>query len=876
MVVRLNMSHDALPSPHSPKLKQRWVAISGLIVLTLALWALHREFSAQGYAQLQSALHALPIRDLALSLLLAFGSYACLIAFDIVGIRRSGHRVGLARLLPTALLAHALSHTTGFGPITGGAVRARGYAPAGMGLGDIAGVVALVSGGFALGVWGLLAAALLLEPDAAARLLGLNPEHLRWLGVALAVLWMLMPILAGRAGRSFSLRGHTWALPSGRTVAAIAALSVLELGFASASLYVLLAPAHVGFFGFLGLYTIALVGGTVSTVPGGVGVFEWALIRLLPDTASATVFAAALAYRLTYYLLPLAIAGLWVGALSLRAPTARAGRATRQSWLVLRPWLPSLLALFAFACGILLVADGTLPLPRRAPATGSLAVVESSHLLASLGGVALLLIGQGLQKRSRAAWGLALAVCLIAPPFAWLRGSGPLLSLLLLALAAALWAARHEFYRIGALLDDAWSWPWLRNLGLAMIALVWLLLFAHRHVEYRSELWWQFALSADAPRALRAMLLVCLVTLAFGLARLLHSARRNLPTPDIAELDALGPLLAQATDTKADLALLGDKALRFDPAHKSFAMVQRYGGSLIALGDPVGPSESRKKLIWQLREEADRLGLRPVFYQIGTAHWQDYLDVGLTLVKIGEEAIVPLTDFSLEGSARAELRQALKRGERSGLRFRIAAPGEIATLIPTLRAISDDWLASKSSAEKSFSVGYFEPSYLQRFPMALIETDAGVVAFANLLRAPAGGELSIDLMRYASDAPKGTMDFLFVSLMRWAREQGYTRFNLGMAPLTGLSTGRLAGRWNRFANLIAKHGEHFYGFVGLRRFKQKFAPDWQPRYLAAPGGSQLLAALLDITRLIAAGPPEAALQTTAEPSTAESREHRFE
>lgn len=150
------MSSSASPAPHPPtRQRQRWIALSGLAILALALWALHREFSAQGYDQLQAALRALPVHDVVLSLLLAVCSYACLIGFDALGIRRSGHRVGLARLLPTALLAHALSHTTGFGPITGGAVRARGYASAGMGLGDIAGVVALVSGGFALGVWGL-------------------------------------------------------------------------------------------------------------------------------------------------------------------------------------------------------------------------------------------------------------------------------------------------------------------------------------------------------------------------------------------------------------------------------------------------------------------------------------------------------------------------------------------------------------------------------------------------------------------------------------------------------------------------------------------------------------------------------------------------
>jgi phosphatidylglycerol lysyltransferase len=109
-------------------------------------------------------------------------------------------------------------------------------------------------------------------------------------------------------------------------------------------------------------------------------------------------------------------------------------------------------------------------------------------------------------------------------------------------------------------------------------------------------------------------------------------------------------------------------------------------------------------------------------------------------------------------------------------------------------------------------------------------------------------------MRHADDAPKGTMDYLFVALFQWGAENGYTRFSLGMAPLSGLAQHRLAGRWNRFANLVARHGERFYGFSGLRRFKAKFAPTWRPRYLVAPGGMHLPAALLDVTRLISLDP----------------------
>jgi phosphatidylglycerol lysyltransferase len=114
--------------------------------------------------------------------------------------------------------------------------------------------------------------------------------------------------------------------------------------------------------------------------------------------------------------------------------------------------------------------------------------------------------------------------------------------------------------------------------------------------------------------------------------------------------------------------------------------------------------------------------------------------------------------------------------------------------------------------------------------------------------------LSVDLMRHVADAPKGTMDFLFIELFLWGQAHGHARFSLGMAPLSGLAEHRLAGRWNRIANLIARHGERFYGFSGLRRFKSKFDPIWRPRYLAAPGGMHLPAALLDVTRLISMDP----------------------
>lgn len=833
--------------------------VASLAILALALHALAGEFSEQGYRSIKHAFAQIGPGRIALAFALSLASYACLVGFDAIGLRRNASKVKPLRLIVTAFLANAVGHTLGFTALTGGAVRLRGYGAAGLSLADIGQVVLMSTLGFVFGAWVLLACALMFEPMPATLLLPLGENAIRAIGAAIAIAFAGLLFAVGREGRTLRLRGHALWLPDRRTVLSVTALSVVELALAGGALYVLLAPdippeSGTNFIGFVGLYLVAVLAGLVSSVPAGIGVFEWSLLKLLPGVAPASLLAAALAYRIAYYAAPLVLATAlgFVGA--ARGPVARRAGALRTAWLAIRPWLPHVIALAAFVLGAALIIDGTLPKPRHRLVAAPLSLIETSQLLASLGGVGLLLIGQGLQRRSHAAWALALGVCVLLPLPSWLRGGHWLLALAPPLVAVALWAARREFYRQGALLDEAWSWRWLRNLGLVLIAAVWLMFFAYSHVEYRNELWWEFLVTGNAPRALRAMLLVSVTVIAFGLARLMHAARAPLPAADETQLADIRPILAAADDSQAHLALTGDKALLVDPDQRGFVMMQRYGGSLISMGDPVGPPEVARALIWRFREEADRLGVRPVFYQVSEHYWQTYLDLGLTLVKLGEEALVPLTDFSLQGPTRADLRQAWNRGKRSGLSFRIVPSEQVEAILPALEEVSDQWLEHKSGDEKGFSLGSFDPDYLKRLPVALIEHEGRIVAFANLWTATNGRELSVDLMRHAVDAPKGSMDFMFAELLTWGREQGYERFCLGMAPLSGLAQHRLAGRWNRFANLIARHGERFYGFVGLRRFKAKFDPVWRARYLAAPGGMHLPSALLDVTRLISLDP----------------------
>ena len=108
-------------------------------------------------------------------------------------------------------------------------------------------------------------------------------------------------------------------------------------------------------------------------------------------------------------------------------------------------------------------------------------------------------------------------------------------------------------------------------------------------------------------------------------------------------------------------------------------------------------------------------------------------------------------------------------------------------------------------------------------------------------------------MRHLPEAPNGIMDYLFLHLMLWGKNEGYRWFNLGMAPFSGMEARALAPLWNRLGAFLFRHGEHFYNFQGLRQYKQKFDPEWEPRYLVSPGGRALPVILTNIAALISGG-----------------------
>jgi phosphatidylglycerol lysyltransferase len=749
--------------------------------------------------------------------------------------------------------SYTISHNLGLALLTGGSARYRIYSAAGLAPGDIARVIATAGLSFWFGV--AVATAMALATHSGALALGGWQIDSGWThGLGIVALAGLAALVwgGGRAG-GVRLLGWSLPLPGAGQAAAQAGVAVLDLIAACAALLILIPGASASMLpGFFLAYALAIVTALLTHVPGGLGVFEAVVMAVLPSVPRGELLAALIAYRLIYYWLPLLAAAAMLAlheGWRWRHPIQRT---MTEIQAVLAEVTPALLAVLAFAGGLVLLVSGALPaLPERLHALRAvlpLPFVEASQIAASLAGTGLLLLAPGLYRRLDGAFHLTRILLVAGIAFSLFKGfdyeEAIALSLILLLLQ---WT-RGSFYRLTALTADLLTPGWLAAVALALGLSVWIGMLAYRHVDYDDQLWWSFHWHGDASRFLRASLAAAVVLVAAILSRLLSAARPAATADEIAPPSRA--LLASADRADAFLALTGDKRFLYG-AEGAFLMYQVQGRSWIVLGDPIGPQAAWPDLVWRLRERAHRAQGRLLFHQISPAMIPFAVDLGLTLVKYGEEAHVDLPGFSLDAKAGKSLRHAERRAAREGATFEIVPASEVPALLPVLKQVSDAWLADKGGAEKAFSVGRFDPDYLSNFDCALVRAGGHVVAFANILATDGRQELSIDLMRHLPVMPYGTMDFLFVHLMLWGRAQGFQTFNLGLAPLSGLPDRRLAPIWARVGGFLYRHGHALYGFEGLRAYKAKFSPRWEPRYIAGPGGLELLRACIDLQRLIA-------------------------
>lgn len=837
------------------------VAAIGVILLVAV--ALHAMLAQLHLRDVRHAFHAISAERVSAAVLFTAISYWMLSYYDVLALKVIGKPLPYRRAALASFTNYTLSHNLGFGLLTGGTARYRVYSAAGLSGVDIMRVIAIASVTFWTGVLLVAAVAMMLQPQMLTLgrfSISLDGERLAGLCLFAAIVAALVLVARGRLPAR--LRGEGWPRPTGRQISALIAVAVSDLAAATAALLVLLPQMSWDMFGhfYLG-YALAIVVALVTNVPGGLGVFEAVIIATVPHGDRAELVAALLVYRLVYYLLPLLVAAavvVWMEHRRLHAPVSRALGITRA---ISGEIAPPLLGALAFGGGIVLLASGSLPAkPWRLDILQDflpLPFVEASHIGASLAGAGLLLLAPGLFRRLDGACLLTRMLLVAGAVFSLLKGFDFEEAIVLLLIAGLLQLSSHAFYRRTVLTTAIWTPQWLAAISTVVLLTSWIGFFAFKRVDYENALWWQFGWHGDASRFLRASFAVALLFVALAYRHLVSGAGHRA-IPDSPKSFDPAMIVAGASRTDALLAVTGDKRFLASEDGDAFLMYQVQGHSWIVMGDPVGPEDRWPDLLWRMREMVDVVQGRLLFYQITPQMLPHAVDLGMQIVKYGEEAHVDLGSFKIEGSAMRSLRHGVRRAEREGARFELVRAADVPALLPELRAVSEAWLKAKGGHEKLFSVGRFDPAYLARFDCALIRSGDRLVAFANVWATADKEELSVDLMRHAENLPYGSMDLLFARLMEWGKAEGYSRFNLGIAPLSGLEARRLASFWAKAGALLYRHGDAFYGFEGLRGYKEKFGPAWIPRYVGAPHGLGLVRALVDLQMLIGGGPGSAA------------------
>ncbi|MEO7134253.1 MAG: bifunctional lysylphosphatidylglycerol flippase/synthetase MprF [Vicinamibacterales bacterium] len=838
------------------RLRQALPAAIGLGLFLAALEVLRHELSVSSWAAVRASLAATPGSRIAAAIGLTVLNYLVLTGYDFLAFASIGRRLSAWRIAMASLLAYAIANNVGFAMLSGASVRYRFYTRWGVGAEELSRIIVSYSITFWLGLFALGGVSLALGPIPRA-------DAIPGAVLAAPFGWLLFSASLGfivlTAVRKTPLR--VWrlevALPS-PTLAAAQWLTSCADWIIAALVLVVLLPPGVPLFAAIGAFLAAQLIGLVSHVPGGAGVFEGLIVLLLkPYAGSAELVAPLVMYRSVYYLLPLGIAliGLLLDAGIERRAHAR--RAAITVTRIVEQLTPRILSALTFLTGVLLLFSGATPaaegrlqwLNQFIP----LGVVETSHFAGSLAGAVLLILSQGLARRLDAAYHLTTSAIVVGIGASLLKGADVEEAIVLSVLLVLLRLARPAFDRRASIFETRFSTSWIAAVTAAIAASLWLGLFAFKHVDYSHELWWQFELSGEAPRFLRATIGAAVAVLLVALAKLIGPAAHEVDAPTDRDLENAAAAIACQGSTTPQLVFLRDKGLIFDDDRKGFVMYGVQGRTWVGMGDPVCAPDRVPLLIRSFLERCDDFGGTPVFYEVRRDNLHHYADFGLTFVKLGEEARVDLAQFTLSGGSASRYRQALRRIEKEHATVRIIAPGQSAAIMPALRKVSGKWLGKRRS-EKGFSLGFFDETYLARYPIAVVERDGQVLAFANVWSTARREELSVDLMRYDEEiAPKGVMESLFVHLMVWGKEQGYRWFSLGMAPMSGFEESPVAPLWTKFGAFLYQHGESVYNFQGLRLFKDKFDPVWEPHYLAYPGGLSLPRVLADVTALIAGG-----------------------
>jgi phosphatidylglycerol lysyltransferase len=841
-----------MPNLFGSKLLSQIGTLLSMTIVCVALWLMFDMLHSFSLSDIIRNLEKLSPSWVLLGFVITTASYLTVTGYDVVALRHIKRKVPYPRAALSAFLASTFGNNIGFSILTGTSIRYRIYTGSGLSALDIAGVSSMCALTTVLGMSCLFSLSMVLQIGNHPTTIGPLPAVVMQ-AAGILILLLISSYVILSAYNPLTLKSTTWSLkmPSAGTTLAQILLATTNLSLVATLLYVLLPTAtDVSYTEFLGVFSLAIIAGSASNIPGGIGVFETVVLVGLPEISPPALLGSILLFRCIYYLTPLAVAAMLLTYHETQRQKHHIEELQESVLDVLDEIGPQIMTLIVMLAGAMLLFSGSIPvgfdrdlLPLKIP----LFLVELAHLSGAAVGVGLLISARGISRRLGSAFRLAYKLLLVGILTSLLKGFGYREAILLGLILGLLWYTRSEFHRKSAVLEAGIPFKWAYLLSIVLAITVWLGLFSFKDIPYSDSLWWSFSYDNDFSRFLRSLLLI--VGTCTIVAHLNGSKPSPLPgPPESVVLSRIRKILDRGSGLMANLVLLGDKRILFSPTGNAFIMYQIQNKSWVVLGDPVGPEEEHRELIWAFYELCSRYGAWPVFYMVNENQLAFFNKLDFSIEKMGNEAIMPLQDFSLDSVIRTELLVVRKRAISLGASVEIMEGQALDHLIPELKSVSDNWLEAGKIDEMGFSRGFFDHYYIRNFPCAIVRIDGQIVAFAVIWTTAAHDEMGLDLMRFHVEAPTLITDYLIIETMLWGKKTGFRRCNLGIAPLPGFKNYPLPPLWYRVSVLMYHSGQTSTRESEAQEMQNRLT--WKPRYILWPATVEMPRIIQNINRLI--------------------------
>lgn len=798
---------------------------------------------------LRNELNQLSFISLVLLILITVSAVLPMLFYDVILVRSLGGEVPRRMLLEQSFIANSFSNMIGFGGLVGAMLRTYFFNKLERDKRRLVSLIATISLYYLTGI-SLLSWIVILCYRG-------NPlfQDTRWLYFAVLGIGLYFPLLF--IIHIFKTNRDQKPLISGEETIKLVVVSLLEWVCVFLAIWLLtkMLGISISIGELFPVYIVAASAGIISMIPGGLGSFDLVFIWGMQDlhVPEEQVLVLLLFYRLGYYVIPFFV-GL---ALFIKLYWVK----WNQSWndlpkTIIQGVSHVILTMLVFLSGLILLLSASVPgiMSRLKLAQELLAfpIINVSHQLSVAAGFLLLGLSRGIEYSVKRSYELTIMALILAALFSIFKGIDYEEAIFLIIVALLLRFSKGQFYR------ESYVLTWGKTIFDITIILI--ITSMYLIIGYLNLPDAKFAIPAkmlpyvivdylDLFKSAFIGLIIALLILVFGYLISLPK-KWKLEASREHEREISGHLAKYRGNVLSHLIFLHDKYIFWNKNKTILISFQKYADKLVILGEPIGERSDISEAIEEFQEIADLYGYTLVFYQVGDEMLPHLHNHGFAFFKLGEEAIVDLNSFSLAGNKMKSFRAVKNKFAREHFIFEIVDPPHSKALLCELQEISDDWL--KGRREKGFSLGFFDEGYLNKAPIALVrDADKRIIGFMSIMHVyDQFQSLSIDLMRFRTEAPPGTVDFLFLSLMEWAKDKEYKRFNLGMAPLSNVGVSRFAFLSEKIAAQIFLYGHFLYHFQGLRKYKEKYTDFWAPKYMAYRRKSSLPIIMAQISLLI--------------------------